>query len=420
MDTTSGTSSLAFLLALSLLAAPAPGQRRASTKERIPRIRAAVESGDLGKAYALLREALARDPNDPELRRNLGACAFLLGQAFTRNGDPSRARALFREAARWMPADPKPWRALAESQIAGNRVREAESSLRRVLALDPERVNPRIDLARLLHRRGAYREAARLLRETPGGRARDPRLDRLLRTILADAELERDFAEKRGSRTRLRYPAESPEARRNADRLLALLEKEHERLRERLGFAPRERILVILYDRERFVALESPASWARAWFDGKVRLPLEEWSRRRRVFRALAVHEMTHAFLARRIPGLSPWLHEGLAQWCEGKDPASGRSLLRRDFPSWKLLDHPFVQQERNETATLLYAASLEMVSFLLAERGERGLLAFCERLRRLGPEAEDLALRKVYGFDRNGLRDRVLASLGAARPGRE
>jgi tetratricopeptide (TPR) repeat protein len=78
--------------------------------------------------------------------------------------------------------------------------------------------------------------------------------------------------------------------------------------------------IVILYAGRSYFSLVSVPEWVSGVFDGKIRVSLDPDGGLTEELIAVLSHELAHSFIrhvsADRAPG---WLHEGLAQWWEGK-----------------------------------------------------------------------------------------------------
>ncbi len=107
-------------------------------------------------------------------------------------------------------------------------------------------------------------------------------------------------------------------------------------------------------------------------------------------------HELAHSFVASKAGAVCPtWLHEGLAQWLEGGDPARedpglGRRARTGALPRLESLEQPFVGLTESK-ASVAYAQSLSAVAYLLKRGGEAGVRALVEALGRGQPAAEAL-----------------------------
>lgn len=159
--------------------------------------------------------------------------------------------------------------------------------------------------------------------------------------------------------------------------------------------------IVVLYAGRSYFSLVSVPDWVSGIFDGKIRVCVEPREGAERALSAVLVHELAHALIRQssrdRAPG---WLHEGLAQWWEG------RRLPRRDVKavlgskparSIEALEASLRQQLDRSTARASYAQALSLVEYLMSVRGEG---AFACVLARLGEgEALPDALREETGL---------------------
>jgi hypothetical protein len=149
--------------------------------------------------------------------------------------------------------------------------------------------------------------------------------------------------------------------------------------------------VVVLYAGRAYFTLVSVPDWVSGVFDGKIRVSLE----------AVLCHEIAHAFLrqasADRAPG---WLHEGLAQWWEGK------RILRREFREAfrGQKPHSLAEMEGNlagqgdrAAARTNYIEALGLVEYLMQSRGLGSLACLVADLR--GGASVPQALHKETGL---------------------
>ncbi|MBM4195510.1 MAG: tetratricopeptide repeat protein [Gammaproteobacteria bacterium] len=169
---------------------------------------AAVDAGDLGRAEALCREALAARPRDVnasgllgailvKLNRNEEAEAELrrvialapgfakphedLGYLLTRLGRPAEALALLEVATTLDETQESAWHALGRALAMLGRGREADAAFERCFALSPER--RLMALAAEHQKEGRFAEAAQLYRRVLRQRPRNVDALRLLAAI---------------------------------------------------------------------------------------------------------------------------------------------------------------------------------------------------------------------------------------------
>ncbi|MFC2022983.1 peptidase MA family metallohydrolase [Chloroflexota bacterium] len=116
-------------------------------------------------------------------------------------------------------------------------------------------------------------------------------------------------------------------------------------------------------------------------------------------------HLVTHQMTLSPYGGLPNWLSEGLAVYSEGlPDPAYTtrlhQAVSQNDLISVSSLASPFSAYP--EEASLSYAESYSLVSFLIQEYGQAKMLQLLEAFKE--GSTYDGALEKVFGFDMDGL----------------
>ncbi len=123
-------------------------------------------------------------------------------------------------------------------------------------------------------------------------------------------------------------------------------------------------------------------------------------------------HELSHLIIHQMTfnpySGLPTWLDEGLAMYSEGILGPEFTSPLyqaaREDrLISVRSLSSPF--SAYTETSLLSYAESFSVIKFLIMEYGEDRMRELLLTFRE--GSSYDAALKKVYGFDTEGLNDR-------------
>jgi tetratricopeptide (TPR) repeat protein len=135
-----------------------------------------LEDKQAPKALPHLEHLLRIAPDDAQVRARLGTCLFLLGQF-----EPARRH--MDVALEKLPNDPALLVALAELNLQENRIVDAESLLRRVLAADPSDTEALFKLAGLLSLDGRAAEAATAMAEYDRKKALVDRTNDLLQKI---------------------------------------------------------------------------------------------------------------------------------------------------------------------------------------------------------------------------------------------
>lgn len=302
--------------------------------------------GESGRAAELLREAAELDPDDGEILARLTLVHLQAGEIeFAREAvDEAAARSDLRLG----PASL--WQEAAEKFASVHRIEDSIAAWELVEvhgAAAPE-VSARLGRAR--------REAA----ATPGQKIRQG--DRF--TVYADATIPEEVVA----------------------RAEAHLDEEYARQGRFFGGPPLPTPqVVILYSGRRFFSLVSVPDWVSGVFDGKIRVSLEAGTGFTPEVASVLSHELAHAWIRFLTNDQAPgWLHEGLAQWCEG------RRLPRRDLKasfasrpalSLERLEGNFARRSDVAAVRANYIQALGIVEFLAAARGEGALVCIVRDL---------------------------------------
>lgn len=344
---------------------PPTSQESAQRLEGIAREN--LREGDRGRAIELLSEAARRDPQSGEVFARL-TLAYLANRDFEfarATLDAAAGRSDLRATA------PELFAEVAEQFAGANRLDDAVA---------------------------AWELSERFGGNDPAIRARLERARRELSVTLGQRLLQ-------GERFAIYADAAISESVVAAAE--AHLEREY--LRQRELFGPGELPgpqVVILYAGRRFFSLVSVPDWVSGVFDGKIRISLDPGAGFTPETASVLSHELAHAwirFLSKdRAAG---WLHEGLAQWCEG------RRLPRKDFrrvfegqpvSSLAELETRFARRADRVAVRANYVEALGIVEYIAFSRGE-GALACLVRDLGEGIDPEE-ALRRETGLTRTEL----------------
>ncbi len=144
------------------------------------------------------------------------------------------------------------------------------------------------------------------------------RVARLLDKVKRDRNAESDFREGDSSHFVLRYHGGA--SHQLAREMMQTLEEQFRSLSADLRFTPPEPIAVILYTRETFRDVTRAPGWSTALNDGRIRVPVQGVETVSPELARILKHELTHSFIFQKTDGRCPtWLHEGVAQWMEGR-----------------------------------------------------------------------------------------------------
>ena len=131
-------------------------------------------------------------------------------------------------------------------------------------------------------------------------------------------------------------------------------------------------------------------------------------------------HELAHVVIGRYtfscIESLPIWLNEGLAEKAEGEQRDYYAVLLQdaiEDNTLQSVRELGEIFSNDPERASLAYAQSHSLVSFIFDQFGQEKLLSLLDAFRDGTPE--DQALMGVFGLDRDGLEAAWRESVGAA-----
>jgi tetratricopeptide (TPR) repeat protein len=131
--------------------------------------------------------------------------------------------------------------------------------------------------------------------------------------------------------------------------------------------------IVILYGGRSYFSLVSVPDWVSGLFDGKIRLSLDPDGGLTDELGAVLAHELAHSFIRHASSDRAPgWLHEGLAQWWEGKRIL--RYEIRDEFRgrpySLGELERNLAGHSDRAAARLNYVQALAIVEYLVERHG--------------------------------------------------
>ncbi len=319
------------------------------------------------QSLAHLRRAVGISADNPKLR---AALVDLLLET----SDWAGAEAAAREWLAIAPRDPEALRGLAFALMRQDRNREAEEAVR--AALD--------------------------IREDPASRA-------LLARLQAGMVSEQGMKEQQLAYFHVRYDGQAHED--VGREILRALERHRATLVRTFDHQPGATIPVILFSSQSYYDSTGAPAWAGGHFDsldGRIRIPIGGLtSALTPDMDGTLIHELTHAFVNDRTRGMAPRdLHEGLAQFMEGKRAAS-------------ILSPAQLQALAGGRAVGMggfYVEALSFVEFLVAERGQGGINDLLRIMAETG--SVDEAYARVYGRDvqasRRAWRERLRLQYGA------
>jgi len=357
-----------------------------------------LDEGDFDGAVTVLQQAAARG-DDPVITKNLAVARNNRGLEHIRQGRTWKAAQDFEAAIRLLGDDPLFRVHLGYAWLKARDYGRAEVALREARRLHPE--FPKVyDFLGFMHyardELGPAIEAyeRRLELEPSDWAARQ--LERARREFAVSSEYvdrsSNDFTLKfLGSRTNYAV----------ADEVLKILEAARATVCSDLGHFPVDRTTVLLYDDTSFRKATGAHDWVGGLYDGKIRLPLNDFGRQKKRLAETARHEYTHRVMADLVPNCPTWVNEGVAEWFEqggegSHDDIRALEAQGRSIPSFADMPATFADQKDANLVRVQYAASQSFLGFL---RQKYGLGAIRQFLMSLGRGEEiDQAMRKNFG----------------------
>lgn len=335
-------------------------------------------------------------PNDQKIRQAVGKAHLASAYQFYSQGRYQESLEAAKVADSWGAAPRDVARVCARSCLELRDLAGAMQWAERGLAFGPD-ADMYFVLGKVLYLREDMEKAieawksALALREDSETRA-------ALEKALRERRVAGGFNRQRLSHFIVRYEGDQMEE--TGRMVLGSLERSYSYLKSTLGFAPSEPIIVILYARREYAELGGP-HWSAGFFDGKVRVPVRGLvSLDQNVERTLQ-HELTHAFIFAQAGDNCPrWLHEGIAEYCEGTRSEQYGKILAQKIEQDG--DFSYCLTGQRCDVRFFYPASISLLEYMLRSRGIGGIR---DILSHLGNGMDiDGALEEVMDRDEIGL----------------
>ena len=249
------------------------------------------------------------------------------GWKMIERGDATRAARLFADALELEPDDPVLRFGAGVAARLGGRPKDAVAHLRRALDANPRLTQAALLLGEIAYSEGDVDLAIATLEKALKYLPNDPDLTQRLTAWRVEADVHRDFEERRYDRFRVMFQGYS-------DAVLAahateVLDAAFWQIGRKLGAYPSDAVVVMLYTDKQFRDITQAPDWAGGVYDGRIRVPAAGAAKAPQAFERILVHELVHAIVAKAAPrGVPTWLHEGLAQYFEGEDVQAARRRL--------------------------------------------------------------------------------------------
>ena len=132
--------------------------------------------------------------------------------------------------------------------------------------------------------------------------------------------------------------------------------------------------VVVLYAGRAYFSLVSAPDWVSGVFDGKIRVSVDPDGGLTGDLAAVLSHELAHAFVRYASADLAPgWLHEGLAQWWEGKRITRSEihDLFKKRSPrTLAEMEGNLARRGDRAAARANYAEALAVIEYLMERHG--------------------------------------------------
>jgi tetratricopeptide (TPR) repeat protein len=288
----------------------------------------ALAAGHADTAAKIFQQAIAIDPNNPELYLGAGTAAFI-----DRRDDV------------------------------------AQAALERAVQLDPALARARELLGLVQYRRGDLFGAIRTYESLDRSQAHNQQAVERLERWRRELDLHNRMDTIVGSAFTVSFEGE-----RDADlaaRVLESLERATSRISSVLSY-PLRPVPVVLYTGQQFHDITRSPSWAAGAYDGTIRIPIRGALSTPGELDRVIAHEFTHAVIHGLAPrGVPTWLNEGLATVLEreGADAVPddpGRSIPQPRLGSLRASFGPMSPAE----AKVAYATSARAVRWLIENAG--------------------------------------------------
>ncbi len=359
---------------------------------------ALLSKGEFDEAISALKRAVEASGDDPVVVRNLSEARNRRGIDHLEHDRLRKAIVDFDASIRLCPELPHPWVHLAYTYLRYRDLVRAQAVLDG--AKDWHADEPRLlDVQGALSYRQddlprAIRAFERRLKLAPDAAAKES-----LVRARREHEVSGEFVDRSSRDFTVRFLG-TRENLRVVDDYLEILQEARDEICRDLGREPRGRTIVLIYSPTEFQRVTGAHDWVGGQYDGRIRLPIEDLARQRRLVPPLARHEFTHRLLDDLAPTAPSWLHEGLAEWYGRRGEACHdeiRAVARKiRIPRLREVPASFGAVPDPGTVRVLYALSRSFVAFL---REEYGVAPLKELIEQFGAGRDaDAAVRRAYG----------------------
>ena len=238
----------------------------------------------------------------------------------------------------------------------------------------------------------------------------DVKASKQLDRIRREERIESKLLKKESAHFILKFEGTKGPIEYEAPEILEILEKAYKRVGADLNYYPKVKTTVIIYpSKEKFRYVTYARPWVGGLYDGKIRIALSIELDEAEHFKRTLVHEYTHHVIHGKTKDNCPhWLHEGLAQYEDGRYEEDLEleekrmevltlELEKNMLVSLKYLG-PYWRSENTEIVSLAYYEAYSVTKYLIKRYGLKGIGRLLEKLGE--GVSIDKALEEVFHLD--------------------
>jgi tetratricopeptide (TPR) repeat protein len=357
------------------------------------------EEGRFEEALKVFLKALDKNPTETALKRSVAICYSAMGWQELKKNNIEEAKGHFMSSLSYSDREYTTYKGLGRIYEVEGDLSYAEEYYKTALELNPDDDDLMMYIGSVLYQQEKLEEAMIFIKRYSEKHPEDDLAREYLAKIEREYSIEGSFDKKEGSHFIVKYEGGSREVVGNF--LLTTLEEVYEKVGVTLGRYPTKKLTVVLYTNREFKEATKTPDWAGAIFDGKIRIPIKGLTGKTRELTTVVTHEYTHAVIYDIAgPGCPVWLHEGLAQYMEGKSPAEADEIVLeyyrryKEIPSLKQFSGGFMGLGTNQ-AYFAYMYSLSGTNYLIKNYG-MGFIR--DLLEAIGEGKEfDEAFKEIY-----------------------
>lgn len=359
-----------------------------------------LKKGEFAKAAANFQQALALAPENSIFKENLAAAYARWAQAVLNKGRLNDAAKLYQTAIQILPKDPTLYHGLAEVYAVAKNYEYAIWALKNAIAVAPTYYPAYEDTGFLYYQAGDTATALQYWEKALQLGSKNEQMKKLMDKTGKETQTEKGFVKSKGSHFLVKYDGQTNAASGQA--ILEILENAYYNVGRKFGDTyPKTKVEVVLYSDEEFKKVTGAHTWMSGLYDGKIRIPIKNFSQYAGEIKLVAIHEYTHALIADMTQKTCPaWLNEGLAMTMEGASAGIFKELLSKAklkgawFPLSEL-QKTLTQFSSEEQAALAYGISLSFTTYLISKGG---MFNVNQLLKKLGKgQALDAAFKAAY-----------------------